>query len=222
MIDQLKDSGLGTRERLIEAAGRLFFAQGYHATSLSQIRKAAGVNGGSQHHFFPSKEALLIAVLDDYKETLDRHVLEPAFEQESDPIRRVFAILDGYRKRLRSSNFRLGCPIGSLALEVSSDYPDVQRKIGETFEMLCGAIEELIVEASYRFPAKTKPATLARRVLATMEGGVVLARAYRSLEPFDQAVNHLKDSFDQLLEDRALSEANQRVAVKAKETAKGG
>lgn len=217
MIDQLRDSGLGTRERLIEAAGRLFFEQGYHATGLFQIRKAARVNGGSQHHFFPSKEALLIAVLDDYRENLDRHVLEPAFEQESDPIRRVFAILDGFRKRLRSSNFRLGCPIGSLALEVSNEYPDVQRKILEVFEMLCEAIEELIGEVSDRLPAKTKPATLARHVLATMEGGIILARAYRSLEPFDQAINHLKEYFDRLLKDRVVSECRQRAEARAKE-----
>jgi TetR/AcrR family transcriptional repressor of nem operon len=206
LIDQPNTGRGDTRGQIIEAAQKLFFEQGYAATTMAQIRTAAKAHSGSLYHFFPSKEELLIAVLDDYKETLDRQVLEPAIQQESDPIRRMFAILDAYRKLLRSSNFRLGCPIGSLALEVSNEYPDVQRKILEVFEMLCEAIEELIGEVSDRLPAKTKPATLARHVLATMEGGIILARAYRSLEPFDQAINHLKDYFDRLLKDRAKSE----------------
>lgn len=217
MIDQPNTARGDTRGQIIEAAQKLFFEQGYAATTMAQIRTAAKVHSGSLYHFFPSKEDLLVAVLDDYKETLDRHVLEPAFEQESDPIRRIFAILDAYRKLLRSSNFRLGCPIGSLALEVSNEYPDVQRKILDVFEMLCEAIEELIREVSDRLPAKAKPATLARLVLATMEGGIILARAYRSLEPFDQAINHLKDYFDRLLNDRVVSEFRQRAEGRAKE-----
>jgi len=188
-----------------------------HPTGIAQIRKDSGVNSGSLYHFFPSKEHLLVAVLEKYKETLGPRVLEPAFKQESDPIERVFAILDGYRKLLRATSFRLGCPIGSLALEVSNDHADVRRQIVETFEVLCGAIEGLIKEASGRFPSNTKPATLARHVLATMEGGVTLARAYRNIEPFDHAVNHLKDYFDRLLKDREASDFRRCVEARAKE-----
>jgi TetR/AcrR family transcriptional regulator, transcriptional repressor for nem operon len=143
--------------------------------------------------------------------------LEPAFEQESDPIQRIFAILDGYRKLLRATNFRLGCPIGRLALEVSNDHADVRRQIVQTFERLCAVIEGLLQEAADRLPAKTEPATLARHVLATMEGGITLARAYRNLNAFDQAVNHLRDYFDRLQKDRAESDFRQRAEVRAKE-----
>jgi AcrR family transcriptional regulator len=208
---------MDTRGRIIETAQRLFFEQGYASTGIAQIRKESGANSGSLYHFFPSKEHLLVAVLEKYKAKLGPQVLEPAFEQESDPIERVFVILDGYRKLLRATSFRVGCPIGSLALEVSNDHADVRREIVENFEVLCGAIEGLIEEASGRFPAKTKPATLARHVLATMEGGVTLARAYRNIEPFDQAVNHLRDYFDRLLKDREEFESRQRVEARAKE-----
>jgi TetR/AcrR family transcriptional regulator, transcriptional repressor for nem operon len=210
LIDQPKSSHADTRDQIIEAALRLFFEQGYRSTGIAQIRKAAGANSGSLYHFFPSKEALLAAVLEKYKATLGPQILEPAYQQVTDPIQRVFAILDGYRKLLRATNFRLGCPMGSLALEVSNDYADVRRQIVQNLEKLCGAIERLIKDASDRLPAKMSPASLARHVLATMEGGVMLARAYRSLEPFDQAMNHLKDYFDRLLKDRAEFESKRR------------
>jgi TetR/AcrR family transcriptional repressor of nem operon len=217
LIDQPKPSRVDARDQIVEAAQRLFFEQGYASTGIAQIRKTAGVNSGSLYHFFPNKESLLAAVLEEYKGTLGPQILEPAYEQVTDPIKRVFAILDGYRKILRATNFRMGCPIGSLALEVSNEHADIRRQIVANFETLCGAIERLIEGASNRLPAKTSPATLARHVVATIEGGVMLARAYRNVEPFDQAVNHLRDYFDRLLKDRKASESKHDGDVGAEE-----
>ena len=43
-------------------------------------------------------------------------------------------------------------------------------------------------------------ADLARFVLITMEGAVMLARAYRSIEPYDVTVTQLRDYFERLLQ----------------------
>ena len=102
MIDQSKAAPVDTRGRIIETAERLFFEQGYASTGIAQIRKASGANSGSLYHFFRSKEDLLMAVLEKYKETFGTRVLEPAYEQTSDPIERMFAIIDGYRRLLRA------------------------------------------------------------------------------------------------------------------------
>lgn len=45
-------------------------------------------------------------------------------------------------------------------------------------------------------------------VLATMEGAVMLARAYRSFDPFDQAVHQLRDYIDRLIADGSEWSAN--------------
>ncbi len=207
MTDQLRNSHSDTRDRIVEAAQPLFFQHGYECTSLAQIRKLAGVNSGSLHYFFPSKEDLLAAVLEKYKAMFWLQVLEPAYQEVSDPIEQIFAILNGYRKLLRTTDFQLGCPIGNLALEVSNDHPKIRRLIAENFEVWRGEIEDLIDEASDRLPSKTKSTPLARFVIATMEGAVMLARAYRSVEPFDQAANQLKDYFERLLKERVECES---------------
>ena len=207
MTDQLSKPHSGTPDRIVEAAQQLFFQHGYECTSLAQIRKLARVNSGSLHYFFPSKEALLAAVLEKYKGMFWLQVLEPAYQYVSDPIEQIFAILNGYRKLLRATDFHLGCPIGNLALEVSNSHPKIRRLIAENFEVWHGEIEDLIDEASDRLPAKTKPTPFGRFVIATMEGAVILARTYRSLEPFDQTVSQLKDYFDRLLKERAESES---------------
>ena len=53
-----------TRERLVEAARKLFHQHGYRATGIAEILRAAEVNSGSLYYFFPSKEDLLVAVLE--------------------------------------------------------------------------------------------------------------------------------------------------------------
>src|SRR5262245_59438440 len=100
--DQSKET---TRERIVESARELFFRQGYTATGVAQILKAADANSGSLYYFFPSKEDLLVAVLEKYRSMLEPHVLKPAFERASDPIKRLFAVLEGYRLLLGATDF---------------------------------------------------------------------------------------------------------------------
>jgi len=49
----------------------------------------------------------------------------------TDPIERIFGILDGYRRGLLSTNYLHGCPIGNLALELANvAHADIDLKIG--------------------------------------------------------------------------------------------
>src|SRR5579884_4077339 len=104
-----------TRERLVEVARTLFWEQGYTATGIAQILKGAEAGSGSLYYFFPTKEDLLLAVLEWYRENLGPAVVEPVLGRVSDPIERIFGILDGYRQGLMATEFRRGCPIGNLA-----------------------------------------------------------------------------------------------------------
>ncbi len=99
-----------TRDRLIDTARELFWIQGYEGTSVAEILKKAEINSGSLYYHFKSKEDLLLAVLDRYKELLWPVVIEPVFARVSDPIERIFGILDGYRQGLIYTVFTGGCP----------------------------------------------------------------------------------------------------------------
>ena len=202
MNDQSKETAV-TRERIVEAARSLFFKQGYTATGVAQILKEAEANSGSFYHFFPSKDDLLVAVLEKYQAMLEPQVLRPAFTRTNDPIKRLFAVLEGYRLLLEATHFELGCPIGNLALEVSNHQPEARKLIIANFKAWCDAIRRLIEDAKDRFPSDIEPAALATYVLATMEGSVMLARAYRSFEPFDQAISQLEDYIKRLMRERA-------------------
>ena len=57
-------------------------------------------------------------------------VVQPVFDRVSDPIERVFGILDAYRRGLLMTNFQHGCPIGNLALELADSHPAARAALG--------------------------------------------------------------------------------------------
>src|SRR5262245_55896316 len=111
--------GAATRTRIVRTAFQLFHEQGYHATGIATRLREAGVNAGSLYHFFPSKEALLVGVLEEALVMLRPAVMDPAERRSRDPIGRVFGLLAQYREGLHAVGCKMGCPIGNLALEVA-------------------------------------------------------------------------------------------------------
>jgi TetR/AcrR family transcriptional regulator, transcriptional repressor for nem operon len=190
-----------TRDRLVEAARTLFWEHGYTATGIAQILEAADARSGSLYYFFPTKEDLLLAVLEWYRESLGPAVVEPVLARVSDPIERIFGILDGYRQGLLATDFHRGCPIGNLALELADSHPIAWELLAANFTGWRQAIERCLAEAAGRLPSAVDREALALFVLTTMEGAVMLARSYRSIDPYDAAVTQLRDYFDRLLRD---------------------
>ena len=192
---------MDTRERLIETARNLFLQNGYGNTGIAQILKTAEVGSGSLYHFFPTKEDLLLGVLHKYKDLLWPMVIQPVFDRVQDPIERIFGVLDGYRQMLTMTEFTAGCPIGNLALELSNSHPAARQLLADNFTGWRLAIEKCLTDAADRLPEHVSPEALAQFVLTTMEGAVMLARTYRNLEPYNNAVTQLRDYFDRLLQD---------------------
>jgi TetR/AcrR family transcriptional regulator, transcriptional repressor for nem operon len=190
-----------TRDRLVAAARLLFWKQGYAATGIAQILKEADAGSGSLYYFFPTKEDLLLAVLEWYRENLWPAVIQPVFDRVTDPIERVFGILDGYRQGLLATDFRHGCPVGNLALELADTHPAARELLAVNFTGWRKAVEECIAAAAGRLPDSVNRAELALFVLTTMEGAVMLARAYHDIAPYDSAVTQLRDYFERLLRD---------------------
>lgn len=188
-----------TRDRLIETAMELFAFQGYGGTGVAEIARKSGVLPGSLHYFFPSKEDLLLATLKRRLVLLRPEVLEPLWLELEDPIERVYALMGGYRRMLELTEFRHGCPIGNLVIELCETHPRTRGLLVENFENWLAEVEGCFRAARERLPRECDTRRLAVFVLTTMEGAVMLARAYRNLEAYDAAVTTLRDHVERLL-----------------------
>jgi TetR/AcrR family transcriptional repressor of nem operon len=120
------------RERLIETTLDLVRRDGYGAVTVDAICEAVGVKKGSFYHFFPSKDALVIAALDWHwdwvKERLDR-----IFAPELPPLTRFERYFEFIEERQVVLRKTLGCVVGcalySVGSEVSAQNPKIRAKI---------------------------------------------------------------------------------------------
>lgn len=188
-----------TRQRLIDSARYLFWERGYAGTSMADLLAHAEVNSGSFYHFFDSKEALLREVLEGYLHLLRPMVVDPAFASVAEPLGRIFAILAGYRQRILATDSKYGCPLGRLALEIDPENAPAHALIAQNFQGWIEAVRECLDTMKDRLPPGTDLDALATFVLVSMEGGVMLSRSYRSVEPFDRAIAQLREHFRLLL-----------------------
>lgn len=180
-----------TRDRILDAARELFHRQGYRATSIGQIRQRAGASASSVYHFFPSKEDLLVAVAESYEDLLWPMIMEPAHELGDDPLDRVLAIFEVYRRFVEETDFELGCPVGNLAVEIGESVPAARAVIARTFGTWKGTVERWLAEALPE-TSDGERAAMASLVLTLVEGALVHARAERSLDPFTAAAGQLR------------------------------
>lgn len=188
-----------TRDRILEAAMRLFYEQGYNATGVATILREAGVNSGSLYHFFESKEALLKQVLEAYLDMLVPMVMQPAEEAATDPIDRVFALLEWYRAGLEATGCQFACPLGQLALEIGHEQPVLRGLIDQNLRQWADHVKGWLDEAADRLPPGTDTGALSRFILTVMEGAQLQAKAAGNLGAFDESVLVLRRCFDLML-----------------------
>ncbi len=199
-IRRLQIAPHDTKRRILETAFRLFHEQGYHATGIATILREADVNSGSLYHYFPSKDALLLGVLEYCLVELHPQVIGPAEAAATDPIERVFALLALYREGMKIMHCKMGCPIGNLALEVGDDNAPARGLIDRNFRNWVTAVRGWLDAAGDRLPASVDRGHLAGFILTVMEGGLMQSRAAGNLQPFDESVAQLREYFDLLMQ----------------------
>lgn len=197
---------MSQRDRIVRAAMELFWLKGYNSTSIADLLSRTQLNSGSLYHVFPSKQDVLVGVLEAYRDGIQEMLLQPAWAGVEDPIDKIFALLKSYRVMILESDCTYGCPIGSLALELHEPDPKVRELLAENFRHWTRAIGQCLDDAGDRLPRGVDKDALAQFVLTTMEGGVMQARTHRDIAYFDHSVNQLRTHF-------ALLEASARVAA---------
>jgi TetR/AcrR family transcriptional repressor of nem operon len=183
----------GTKQRILDTAANLIWSNSFEATGIAEILEKSNVGSGSFYWFFKTKEELVLAVLEDYRSKLWPVIAAPAFKRTGDPLERILLILKGYRTQLLRSDFRFGCPIGNLALELGNRYPRVRTKTAELFTAWRDIIERCLRECLDKRAADDEITSIAILVLSVMEGGIMQARAHKDIGFYDSSIRHLED-----------------------------
>jgi TetR/AcrR family transcriptional repressor of lmrAB and yxaGH operons len=176
-----------TRRRMLDTAAELFHTQGYHATGLNQLLTAGGAPKGSLYFHFPGgKEQLAAEAIEISSERL-REGLKAIAEHASGPADAVGLIIDALAQALAASDFHRGCPIATVALDASDD--------SEQIRLACsgGYLSWQETVAEYLATQGVEDAeALATVIIASIEGGLLLAKTQHDLAPLHAIGAHLR------------------------------
>lgn len=185
-----------TRERILEAASRLFYQYGYHATGLDRILAEAGVTKGNFYYHFKSKEELALATLDWQFETIASGVASLRAKHTS-ALDALLAILDffaGVITEQKNSGGICGCYFGNFTLELSNENPAVSARLKTVFKHYQQAFRDLLEQAAAagELPAHADPEQLAAVTLSLLEGAILIDKAHQEPREVRRAVEFLK------------------------------
>jgi TetR/AcrR family transcriptional repressor of lmrAB and yxaGH operons len=163
---------------MIEQAVILLARRGPHGASFNEVLQATGAPRGSLYHHFPGgKDELVLAAMDAASRRA-AELLEPVRGRPADEAAEAFIAL--WRAVLTQSKFEAGCSV--LAVTVASDSPELRERAGQIFRTWRELLASLLSEGGV---APERAEGLAAALISACEGAVALARAERSLEPFD-------------------------------------
>lgn len=181
------------RARLIEAARRLVRLKGFAATSVDELCAEAGVTKGAFFHHFPSKEALGVALVEDWTETTSALFAAHPYNAEEDPLDRVFAYIDLRRALLDQPLPDFTCVAGTTVQEVWATVPTMREAAAASLASGADHVRRHLAEALARHPVEGVTAEgLAWQVQIAVQGGIILAKAAGDAVPAREALDHLE------------------------------
>nr|WP_320131881.1 TetR family transcriptional regulator C-terminal domain-containing protein [uncultured Holophaga sp.] len=169
-----------TREALIQAGLELLTEKGFSASGLDEILRRVSVPKGSFYHYFPSKEAFGLELLDRYAayfaERLDRFL-----KDESRPPRARLETFGAHAAEAMAwHDWRRGCLAGNLGQEMGALPESFRGRLLAVFQDWQDRVAACLREE----PALAAEADRLARVFWTgWEGAVLRARLERGPEP---------------------------------------
>jgi len=124
------------RQRLVQAALELFGRRGYHDTSIADILAESGYTRGVLYYYFPSKEELGNAAIDEELRALFDEGAVSQLQSDEHPIDRLLRTLDAM-----PTGFRTG---SDGALRMASVHAGFRKRLTERVARADEQVEEIV------------------------------------------------------------------------------
>lgn len=172
-----------TRSRLIVTAARLIHAGSYRAVGVKSICTRAGVHKGSFYHFFESKQALMLSVVEMLWERYQAKSLRSCLDTSLSPRRRIEGLFDYaydiHSKEKAEAGHVLGCVFGNLAAEASTLDEAIRTRLHQIFEEWVEILSVPLSEAHEQgeIEPAIPPREAAWELLSSFQGIMLVSKA---------------------------------------------
>jgi AcrR family transcriptional regulator len=172
--------GMKTEQRIVRSMAELLRVQGYAATSLQQLARAAGAPTGSiYHHFRGGKREVAAAAL---RETGAAYIqLLPMLLDPHDNLATgIEAAFAAAAEDMANTGWANMCPVATVAAEIADTEPQLRQVAAEVIAFWVDTGNRYLAS---RGLSETDARAVMYALLAALEGGFLLARAQHDVEP---------------------------------------
>ena len=151
------------RERILAAAGEAFYREGIRAVSADKIIAAAGTTKVTFYRYFPTKDNLVEAYLDQQSE----RIREAAGKLPDDPCRALAALAQAMGEETCRPGFR-GCPF----INAAAEYPEADHPVRIAVARHRDWFRALVADLAGRLGAQN-PGIVADQLIMLRDGAMV-------------------------------------------------
>lgn len=163
---------------MIVAALDLLRNSGLAGAGLNQIVSASKAPKGSIYHFFPDGKYQLVAEALAQAERAVGDAMREIFARRMSTSQKVKVLFAETGDHLSESGYKRGCPIAAVTLDLDEASEELRSHCSRIFHTWVGAIADGLAEV----PSKDR-LQVAELILSTLEGALILSRAYGTLDP---------------------------------------
>lgn len=182
-----------TKQFILETAAPLYNEKGISGVSIDDVLEATKLTKGCIYGHFQGKEDLSEQVI-EYSLNHLTEKITAAVLKENTAKGKIGAFMDFYKNPINTF-IDGGCPLFNTAVEADDNFPTIKQKVAARFaagqEALSGILQEGI--DSGELSPKLNPKRFAFKMVAAIEGGIVICRTIDSAKPMYDLVQDLKD-----------------------------
>ena len=167
-----------TRTRILDAAQELIQRRGVNGMSFKDISDIVGIRKPSIHHHFASKDDLVVALLQRYRQQFE-DTLVGLTDQHKTVREQLIAYMRLFEQTLQVGDQDQSCLCGMLAAEVLSLCPHacdaVNGFLSDNVRFLSELLQDGREQGALQFVGE--PADVAAMMFAALQGGLIVARS---------------------------------------------
>jgi AcrR family transcriptional regulator len=186
-----------TKQFILEIAASLYNEKGISGVSIDDVLEATNLTKGCIYGHFKGKDDLSEQVIEYSLENLTKKITATVLK-ETTSLAKINAFMDFYKNPI-NTYISGGCPLFNTAVEADDNFPEIKKKVATRFlegqQALCEVLQQGI--NSGEFSTRLDPAKFAFKMVAAIEGGIVICRTIDSAQPMLELVNDLKKELEQ-------------------------
>ncbi len=187
-----KSKGELTKDKILVEAARLMHKKGFEATTINDLLKATGLKKGCLYFHFSGKDELSLAVLQKARAEFFAF-MDSLFEGKT-PGDRLNNLFKGLQDAQRDMGFSGGCIFGNTALEMGDKDENLSAFVRGVFDEITEKVQKVVKAAQVagQIRKDVSAGILARHIVMTIEGGIMLTRLEKSEKPLKDCVDSLR------------------------------